>query len=71
MNKWQITFLVFGIVAAAVLILFPPQIMTNSSVKFLFIAEGFPIDWLKLFLWIVGILFVTGLGIAINKEEHK
>ena len=71
MNKWQKMFGVFGVVATAALFIFPPQIVSSDNVRFLFITEGYPIDWLKLFLWFLGIVFVTGLGIAINKEEHR
>ena len=70
MNKWQKLFLIFGIVATAVLVIFPPQIVFKSTVRFLPITHGHPIDWLRLFLWFLAIIFVTGLGMAINKEEH-
>jgi len=70
-NRWQITFLAFGIIATVLIILFPPQFVTNSTVRFEFIGAGYPIDWLRLFLWFLGVLFVTALGISVNKEEHK
>ena len=70
MNKWQKIFLVIGVIAILFLIAFPPQITLSKSVKFLPITDGYPIDWLKLFLWIVGIVFVTGLGVAVNKSDH-
>lgn len=71
MNKWQKIFLVIGLLASVVLFCFPPQIVSSMTVKFLPITYGYPIDWLRLFLWFCAIFFVTGLGIAINKEEHK
>ena len=71
MNKWQKIFAVFGIVATAVLTFFPPQIVFKDNVRFLPITYGFPIEWIHFFLWFLAIVFVTGLGIAINKEEHK
>lgn len=71
MNRWQILFLCFGSVALATLIVFPPQYVTDSMVRFQFIGEGLPIDWIRMFLWAIGIVFVSGLGIAINKQEHK
>ncbi len=71
MNRWQIVFLVFGLIAAAMLFLFPPQMISSDTVRFLPVTDGFPIDWLRLFLWFVAIIFVAGLGIAINKTEHS
>ena len=71
MNKWQISFLVFGLLATIVLVLFPPQFLTDRTVRFLFIGSGHPVDWLRFFFWFLAIFFVTGLGIAINKEEHR
>jgi len=59
------------VIATAVLFLFPPQFVSNTTVKFLFFGYRYPVDWLRLFLWFLGILFVTGLGIAVNKEEHR
>ena len=70
MNKWQKIFLVIGIIAILLLIVCPPQITLNKTVKFLPITYGYPIDWLKLFLWIVGIVFLTGLGVAANKSDN-
>ncbi|HDY88431.1 MAG TPA: hypothetical protein ENH82_10030 [bacterium] len=70
MNKFQIIFLTIGILAVLFLIVFPPQITMSKAVKFLPITYGYPIDWLRLFLWFVGIIFVTGLGVAANKSEH-
>ncbi len=70
MNNWQKIFLAFGIVATAILIVFPPQIVSKMTVKFLPITYGYPVDWLKLFLWFLAVVFVAGLGIAINKGEH-
>jgi len=71
MNRWQKVFAVFGVVAITVLFVFPPQIVNKNNIKFLPFWEGNPIDWLRLFLWFVAIVFVTGLGMAINKVEHK
>jgi len=71
MNRWQVVFLVLGIVAAAMLFLFPPQMISDDTIRFLPITDGFPIDWLKLFLWFLAIVFITGLGVAINKSEHR
>lgn len=70
MNKWQIAFLTVGILALLTLIVFPPQITMSKSVKFLPITYGNPIDWFRFFLWFVGIVFVTVLGIGANKSEH-
>ena len=70
MNRWQIAFTVFGIVSTVVLALFPPQFVTGTHVRYLFVSTGLPIDWFRLFLWFVAILCVTGLGVAVNKEEH-
>ena len=70
MNKWQIIFLVIGIVAILLLIAFPPQITMSKTVRFLPITYGYPVDWLKFLLWFVGIVFVTGLGVIVNKSEH-
>jgi hypothetical protein len=53
-----------------VLALFPPQFVTGTHVRYLFVSTGLPIDWFRLFLWFVAILCVTGLGVAVNKEEH-
>ena len=71
MNKWQIIFIVFGILATVLLFVFPPQIISQGTVKFLIFNSDYPIDWLRLFLWILAVIFITGLGVAINKEEHK
>lgn len=71
MNRWQKVFCVLGVIATVVLIVFPPQIVSRNTVKFLLITYGYPVDWLKFFLWFLAIVFVTGLGIAINKEEHR
>ncbi|MFC1538685.1 hypothetical protein ACFL6H_04615 [Candidatus Latescibacterota bacterium] len=70
MNKWQKIFLVIGIIALLLLIAFPPQITLNKTVKSLPITYGYQIEWLSFFLWFVGIVFVTGLGIIANKSEH-
>ena len=70
MNRWQIAFLVVGILALAFIIAFPPQITMSKSVKFLPVTYGYPIDWLRFFLWSVVIVFVTVLGIGVNKSEH-
>ena len=70
MNRWQKLFLVFGIIATVVLVVFPPQIVFKDTVRFLPITYGHPIEWLRLFLWFLAIFFVTGLGMAINKDEH-
>jgi len=70
MNKWQKIFLMIGIIATVLLIAFPPQITLNKSVKFLPITYGYPIDWLTFFLWLIGVVFVTGLGVVANKSEH-
>jgi hypothetical protein len=71
MNKWQKMFCGFGIVATILLSLFPPQIIPPDSVRFMFITQEYTTDWLRYFLWLCVILLITGLGIAINKEEHK
>ena len=71
MNVWQKIFCVFGIVATIVLGIFPPQIIPNSAVQFMVVTKGYAIDWFRLFLWFCAIVIITGLGIAINKEEHK
>ena len=70
MNKWQIIFLVIGIVAILLLIAFPPQITMSKTVRFLPVTYGYPVDWLRFFLWFVGIVFVTVLGVVTNKSEH-
>ena len=70
MNKWQIIFLVIGIVAVLLLIAFPPQVTMSKTVRFLPITYGYPVDWLRFFLWFVGIVFVTVLGVVANKSEH-
>ena len=71
MNIWQKLFLLIGIIAASLLLIFPPQFVPGGRVRFLLITDGHPIDWLQLFMWLVAVVFVTGLGIAINKQEHK
>ena len=71
MNRWQKVFGVFGIIATVVLFTFPPQMVSRMTVRFLPITYGYPVDWLRLFMWFVAIVFVTGLGIAINKGEHR
>ncbi len=71
MNTWQKSFLTFGVIATAALFLFPPQITPNRDVLFLYVMNRLPVDWLRLFLWFLGILLVTGLGVAVNKEEHN
>ena len=70
MNIWQKAFLVFGVLAGIIVCVFPPQIVSSHSVKFLPITYGYPIEWFRLFLWIVAIIFVTAIGIAANKSEH-
>jgi len=70
MNLWQKVFLGLGVLALAVVCLFPPQIVGSRSVMFMPVMDGYPIDWFRLFLWIVAILFITGLGVAVNKSEH-
>jgi len=70
MNLWQKVFLILGIISTILLILFPPQITLSKDIRFLLITRGYPIDWLRFFLWFVAIFFVTGLGIAANKGEH-
>ncbi|MCE5250481.1 hypothetical protein LLG96_09715 [bacterium] len=70
MNIWQKIFLAFGVIALVFVCVFPPQIVAHQSIMFLPVTYGYPIDWLRLFLWIVVIVFVTGLGIAANKTEH-
>ena len=71
MNKWQKIFTLFAAVAIVILFVCPPQYVTDGSVKFLPITYGHPVDWFRLFMWILAVLFVCGLGVAINKEEHK
>ena len=71
MNKWQKMFIAFGVVAVSLLFSFPPQIISRGITRFMFVGSGHTIDWLRLFLWFIAILFVTGLGMAINKEEHR
>jgi hypothetical protein len=70
MNIWQKIFLAFGVVSVLIVCVFPPQIVTRESVQFLPVTYGYRIDWFRLFLWIVAIVFVTGLGIVANKTEH-
>ena len=62
--------MVFGIAATVALILFPPQIVFKDNVRILPITYGYPVEWMHFFLWFLAIVFVTGLGIAINKDEH-
>ena len=71
MNKWQKIFCGLGAISTVVLIVFPPQVVSKSTVEFRIITSGYPIDWLRLFMWFLGIVFVTGLGLAINKDEHR
>ena len=71
MNKWQKIFAFFGIAATSVLILFPPQVVFKDNVRFLPITYDYPIEWMHFFLWFLAIIFVTVLGIAVNKDEHK
>ncbi|MBN1290854.1 MAG: hypothetical protein JXB48_03365 [Candidatus Latescibacteria bacterium] len=71
MNTWQKIFLGMGILFIVTLCVFPPQIISKQSVQFLPITYGYPVDWFRLFLWLVVIIFVTGLGIATNKTEHS
>jgi len=71
MNIWQKSFLVFALVASAVLAMFPPQMTPNREVMFLLFTYDFPVDWLRLFLWFTAIILVAGLGIAVNKAEHQ
>ena len=70
MNLWQKIFLTLGIVSALVICVFPPQLISSRSVKFMPITYGYPIDWFRLFLWLVAIVFVASLGIMANKGEH-
>lgn len=70
MNRWQKLFITLGILAELFLFTFPPQIMMGNSVHFMLITYSYPIDWLVLFLWFAGIVLVTGLGVAVNKDEH-
>ena len=70
MNLWQRAFLALGIVACVIVCAFPPQVISSQSVRFLPITYGYPIDWFRLFLWLVAIVFVTSLGIIANKSEH-
>ena len=70
MNRWQMAFGILGMVAVALLMLFPPQIISEGTVEFRIFTENYPIDWLRLFLWIVGALLITVLGIGLNKDEH-
>lgn len=74
MNKWQKAFLGFGVLASLIVCVFPPQLMSSHTVRFLpvtyAINYGYPIDWFRLFIWLVAIIFVTALGIAANKGEH-
>ncbi len=70
MNFWQKHFLAIGVAALVLIILFPPQISLVRSVRYLPVWYGYPIDWLRLFFWIVVILFVTGLGFTANKSDH-
>ena len=70
MNKWQKIFIVVGIIALGLLIAFPPQVTLNKTVKSLPITYGYPIDWLSFFMWFVGIVLVTGLGVIANKSDH-
>lgn len=70
MNKWQKIFIAIGIIALMLLIVFPPQITLNKSVKSMPITYGNPIEWLRFFMWFVGIIFVTGLGVIANKSDH-
>ncbi len=70
MNRWQKIFFAFGVIAAASLLLFPPKIIMPGMVRHFFITSDYPVDWLRLFLWLVADFFVAGLGIAVNKQEH-
>jgi len=69
-NRFQKIFLILGILAELFLFAFPPQITMGNSVRFMLVTYGYPIDWLVLFLWFAGIMLITGLGIAVNKDEH-
>ncbi len=70
MNKWQIAFLVLGILILALLIGFPPQITVTKDVRFLPITDGYPIDWLRFMVIALLDIFITGLGLVVNKSEH-
>lgn len=70
MNLWQKLFLAIGVFALVLVVLFPPQFSLSGSVQHLPLWYGYPIDWLRLFFWIVLIVMVTGLGVTINKSEH-
>ncbi len=70
MNPWQKMFLAIGTDALVLIILFPPQISVVGSVQYLPVWYHYSIDWLRLFFWIVVIVFVTGLGITANKSDH-
>ncbi len=70
MNKWQITFLILGILTLALLIGFPPQITLTKDVRFLPITDGYPIDWLRFMLFAFLDILVTGLGLIVNKSDH-
>ena len=70
MNKWQIIFLVLGLFALAMLIGFPPQITVTKDVRFLPITDGYPVDWLRFLIFAVLDIFITGLGLIVNKSDH-
>ena len=70
MNIWQKIFLTLGVLCTAIICVFPPQIVSKQSVKFLPVTYGYPVDWFRLFLWLIATIFITGLGIAANKSEH-
>ena len=69
-NRWQLTFIALGAVAIASLLLFPPKIVAPDTVRHLVVFAPYPIDMLRLFLWIVAVLLVTAAGAAINGSEH-
>ena len=71
MKNMQIIFFVLGIIGVGMLIAFPPQTIATGDVRFLPITDGYPIEWLKFFTWVVLDLFLAGLGIAANKREHR
>lgn len=71
MNTWQKIFLGIGIVSLILLGVFPPQVIGRGTVQFTFIGDGYPIDWFRLFLWVVAIALFTALGVGANKQEHS
>lgn len=70
MNRWQYIFVIFGMIAVMLLAVFPPQ-YSMGTVQFLPFSDGYPVDWMRLFLWVVAVLFFSGLGFAANRQEHR